>query len=390
MSQLIVKIREITEVLPHPNADRLEILKIDHWQTIYAKDKFKVRDQCVYFPPDTVFKEEVAAFLGILNYTSPLGRVNGVRPPGVRVRAIRLRSEESFGLVVTMKAAFDLLFKIGHVDENGEHMVGPIKGILSGKYETGDDVANEFRVTKYDPPEPCRDGDAARPHPAFHAYTGIENIRNFGDILEEGEEVVITEKLHGMNARVGKIKTVDDETGDVVYEYMCGSHGVRRKEFDANGVKSQFWNILTDQVKTLLDDLCDNQNNVILFGEILGPGVQDLHYGLKDKIFRVFDISVNRKYLDYDEKQKVYVKHNLVSVPFLYRGEFSWDIVNQYTSGPTTMCEAEEAGKFKGREGIVITPVTERFDVEIGGDGRVILKSISADYHARKGGTEYR
>jgi RNA ligase (TIGR02306 family) len=381
MSQLIVKIREITEVVPHPNADRLEILKIDHWQTIYNKDVFQAGDLCVYFPPDTVFPEDVAEYLGILNYTSPLGKVNGIRPPGVRVRAIRLRSEESFGLVITIDALDNVIQAFPKDEDNDE----PPELL-----EVGSDVADLFGVTKYTPPEPCRDGDAAAPHPRFHAYTGIENIRNFGDIFKDGEEVIITEKLHGMNARVGKIKTVDDETGDVVWEYMCGSHGVRRKEVDAKGVRSQFWNILTDPVKALLDELCNNENNVVVFGEIFGPGVQDMHYGLQEKVFRVFDLSVNMKYLGFEEKSAAFNAHGIVTVPILYRGPFSWDIVKEYTNGNTTMCEAGDAGKFKGREGVVITPVVERFDVEIGGDGRVILKSISADYLARKGGTEFR
>jgi RNA ligase (TIGR02306 family) len=382
MSQLIVKIREITEVLPHPNADRLDILKIDHWQTIYNKDEFKAGDQCVYFPPDTVFPEDVAEYLGILNYTSPLGKVNGIRPPGVRVRAIRLRGEESFGLVITIDALDNVMQTFPVEEEDSDEPPAFL--------EVGSDVAFLFGVTKYTPPEPCRDGDAASPHPRFHAYTGIENIRNFGNIIQEGEEVIFTEKMHGMNARVGKIKTVDDATGDVVWEYMCGSHGVRRKEFDAKEVRSQFWNILTDPVKALLDELCNNENNVVLFGEIFGPGVQDMQYGLKGKIFRVFDLSVNMKYLGYEEKTAAFNAHSVIPVPILYRGEFSWDKVNEFTSGPTTMCDPDDAGKFKGREGIVITPVVERFDVEVGGDGRVILKSISADYHARKGGTEFQ
>lgn len=353
------------------NADRLELLKIDHWQTIYKNGVFKKGDLCVYFPPDTVFEGDVAQRLDILNYTSPLAKVNGVRPPGARVRAIRLRSEESFGLVVP-------------IDK-----VSLFTDLPLTDFEVDTDVAEIFRVTKYEPPEPCQDGDAAKPHPAFHAYTNIENIRNFGDIFKEGEEVVITEKLHGMNSRLGKIRIINDD-GDIVWEYSCGSHGVRRKEFDFKGIRSQFWNVLNDQIKSLLDELCNNQNNVILFGEIFGPGVQDMQYGLKERAFRAFDIAVNRKYLSFDEKRALFDKHGIPAVPILYKGPFSWEIVKKHTDGLTTMCEEKDAGKFSGREGVVITPVEERFDPEIGGDGRVILKSISADYLSRKGGTEFR
>jgi len=48
------------------------------------------------------------------------------------------------------------------------------------------------------------------------------------------------------------------------------------------------------------------------------------------------------------------------------------------------MCEKKDAGKFSGREGVVITPIKERQ----GKIGRVILKAISADYLARKNPTD--
>ena len=31
----------------------------------------------------------------------------------------------------------------------------------------------------------------------------IENLRNFPDILQNGEEIIVTEKLHGTNSRIG-------------------------------------------------------------------------------------------------------------------------------------------------------------------------------------------
>ena len=83
-------------------------------------------------------------------------------------------------------------------------------------------------------------------------------------------------------------------------------------------------------------------------------------------------------------------RFGLEAVPVLYQGPFSWSVVEEHTYGPTTLCPPEAAGRFGGREGCVITPVTERYDADLGGTGRVILKSISADYLARKGGTDER
>ena len=70
-------------------------------------------------------------------------------------------------------------------------------------------------------------------------------------------------------------------------------------------------------------------------------------------------------------------------VPTLYVGPFSRDIVEIHTYGPTTLAEPKDIkSKFKDREGCVITPLVEQ---RIRGLGRVILKSVSADYRDRKG-----
>jgi hypothetical protein len=113
-------------------------------------------------------------------------------------------------------------------------------------------------------------------------------------------------------------------------------------------------------------------------------------YGLSNgaKGFRAFDVAVDGRYLDHDEKSALLGRIGVEMVPHLYRGPFSWEVVEEQTYGPTTMCPPEAAGRFQGREGCVVVPLVERYDPELGGGGRVILKSISADYLARKGGTD--
>ena len=136
-------------------------------------------------------------------------------------------------------------------------------------------------------------------------------------------------------------------------------------------------------------------NSIIIYGEYFGSGVQDLTYGLKDglKGFRVFDICINGRYLDYDVKvaicKTVKDKYGtfLELVPLVYRGPFSTEIVKKHTDGKTLMCDPSKAGEFKGREGIIITPVHERYDFEV---GRVIFKSVSVDYIGRKGAIDNR
>ena len=49
----------------------------------------------------------------------------------------------------------------------------------------------------------------------------------------------------------------------------------------------------------------DAQSSVIVFGEIFGPGIQDMHYGQKGLAYRIFDISVDGKYLDKTADQDI-------------------------------------------------------------------------------------
>jgi RNA ligase (TIGR02306 family) len=380
MSSLIVEVCRVGSVEKHPNADRLSICTVKGWRVCAGRDpetgrnQFEPGDKCVYIPPDSVLPPDLADRLNVTRYLSPLAKnADGVRPPGGRVRVARLRGEPSYGLIL-------------EPDDPG--------------LEVGTDVAALYGITKWEPPPVRADGDAERPHPAFHTYTDIENYRNFPDLLPDGEEVVFTEKVHGMNCRLGLVRT-DGGGGAPGWTFMAGSHDVRRKEFDARGRRSRFWECLTDPVRDLLVYVSSTPdpawggapaNGVVLFGEVYGSGVQDLWYGLENGRFgfRAFDLAVNGRYLDFDVKAALLARFGVAAVPILYRGPFSRARVEEYVSGPTTLCPPDWAGRFKGREGIVITPVRERavatparvFD-------RLVLKAISFEYLERKGGTEY-
>ncbi|WP_422928061.1 RNA ligase (ATP) [Singulisphaera sp. PoT] len=364
MSTLVVEVCEVKSVHPHPNADALEFITVKGWQVIVQKALgLKPGDRVVYFPPDSVLPPELADRLGITKYLSPLpSEIDGSRKPGLRVRAARLRGEPSYGTI--------------------DHEVDP-------SWEVGLDVKDHYGVTKFEPPVRPTDGESLPPVPAFHLYTDIENIRNFPDVFSPGEEVVITEKLHGKNCRLGLVRVLsDDETP--AFELMAGSRDMRRRQVDAKGRVSDFWRPMNEALEGLLRDLSGGEKSVIVFGELYGSGVQDMAYGLAsgEKRFRCFDITVDGRYVDHDVKVEALARHGVEAVPILYRGPFSWEVVEAESYGSTTMCSPDDAGKFKGREGCVITPVKERFDASFGGKGRVILKSISADYLARKGGTE--
>jgi hypothetical protein len=329
-------------------------------------------------------------------------------------------------------------------------------------WAVGTDLREHFGVTKWEPPVESADGEAEPAPPAFHTYTDIEHLANFPGIIADGEEVVLTEKLHAKNCRLGLVCEDDDAGGGSRWTWMAGSHGQRRKEsfvatrrFDAGDLveklvlrsidvpvghvleydggkfwrvaemrpkpagggtelfaeevfktgdgqfaprlkRSEFWEPMTDEVRALLEHVRDEctwpepKVGIVLFGELYGT--QDMKYGLRSaRGFRAFDLAVNGRYLDHDVKQSLCARFGVEVVPVLYRGPFADKLVEQYTDGPTTMCGPAEAGAFAGREGIVVAPAVERIDermIPTSTNGRVIFKSISADYLARKGGTD--
>lgn len=381
MSKLIVEVCAVDEVFPHPNADRLEICRIKGWEVISLKGQFKQGDRCVYIPYDVVLPPELAngpdddpvGRLDVVKYCAPLPKhYTGKRMPGSRVRAARLRGHKSFGIIMQINP------------ELGD----------DPQWEVGDDVAEHFGIEKWEPPEKCEDGDAAKSNSRFHTYTDIDKYANYPNCIENGTEVVFSEKIHGMNCRLGYVIAPNEE-GDASWTLMAGSHGVRRKEFTKKGKRSQFWDAFTDKIKKLLEMIASDdfewhvpKLSILIFGELYGVGIQDMAYGLHGKEFRVFDIAINEEYLDFDVRHSLLERFDIPIAPILYRGPFSPETLENYTIGPTILCAPEKAGKFKGREGVVCTPVKEHFSSILG--GRCIVKSVSVDYLSRRSATDNR
>jgi RNA ligase (TIGR02306 family) len=358
MSSLIVEVCKVEEILPIDGADRIERVRVKNWWCVSGKGQYNVGNKVVYLPPDSVISESLADRWGITKFCAKLGKeLNGDLIPGLRIKACRFRGVSSFGT-------------IQNPDED---------------WPIGHDVTEHYKVTKYNPPLKSNDGDADTPVEGFNKYTDVENLGNFPGVLIDEEEVIFTEKLHGSNCRVGFV------LNEGVWEWMGGSHSIRRKEFAENNARSRYWMPLSidpticplRKMILQISNLEKASFSVIVYGEIFGKGVQDMQYGQKGLSFRVFDIAVDGQYLDYDKANHYLTEAEIDQVPLLYRGPFSMKKVEEFADGPTTVCDiAEIEQPFKGREGIVVKPTKERFDGSFG--GRVILKYISADYHERK------
>lgn len=380
------------EVNPHPSADRMSIARIKGWNICVARDPVtgepwcKVGQKVVYFPPDCIIPQSVAERHGVAKYLGQLPKdEHGNRPPGGRVRVANLRGFKSYGYTAEPD------------DPN---------------WEVGTDVAEHYGITKYEPPVKTHSGGEERPNPnpVFHHYYDMENLRNFPNLFQDGEEVEVTEKLHGENTRLGLIRE-ENEHGQLVWKWAAGTHNVRRKQFStkSNGTTTEAtsWRCFNADIKSLLATHSDcgytpdeidtqpavkdnNGHDVILFGERYGSGVQDLWYGHTNGhfSFRAFDMTIDGRYLGVVAKKLYFTAFRIETVPEVWRGHYSFTKMDELSDGPTLVTSNSDHKSF--REGIVITSVNERQALT---DKKVMeraqLKCIGFTYLNRKEGTEY-
>jgi len=329
MSTFSVPVVRLGSVSRHPNADALSLTEVRGCPVVLRTGSFVEGDLAVYVPVDAVVDTTVPelAFLAADGKTT------------TRVRAKRLRGTFSMGLLVAPPA----------------------------DAQEGDDLAERLRIVKWEEPEPVSmAGEQAKAPSLLVPTYELEAWRHYGPMLfDSGEEVVVTEKLHGTNGRfvvdadgrlhVGSHRTWKQVDGTTVWARVAEQYGLREKLARHPGL--------------------------VFFGEVYGSGVQDMTYGhaggrLSLAFFDVFD-SVTGDYLSHGAAETMLGELALPTVPVLYRGPLDVALLSRL---------AEEDSVHGGiREGVVVRPVVERVSMAV----RCALKVVSERYLLRKGGTEH-
>lgn len=354
------------EVVPvimekHPNADSLSIVKVFGGYTccVRTEDWLGI-EKAVYIPPDSIVKTTRPEFSFLDD-----GKGKGES----RVKAKKLRGVVSFGCLIP----------------------APEIAVI------GEDWAEKLEVRHYEPPTEFErggailGGDCVKPPQIHVPKYDIDALRRYKDLFTHGEEVLITEKVDGTNAR---FVFHNDE-------FYCGSRNEWRAEFPNydhvtiesltskgvdeerakqiidrlnNGEKKTnvYWQILnsSNDLRLLLMDNPD----LVLFGEIYG-WVQKLRYGHKqgEVSFVAFDAMKDGQWLEPKELIDLCEKYN---VPFVFTFEeniFDFEKLCELSDGDSFMSRGER----QIREGIVIQPIQNRWAPEI---GRVKLKLVSGAY----------
>lgn len=322
MSEFNVVVIQIGKIGKHPNADSLSITHVlGNYPCIFKTGDFKEGDKAVYIPVDSIIPDNDKEFVFLGEHR--------------RIKARKLRGIFSMGL---------------------------LSHIRNQLWEVGRNVQKEYKIIKYESQIPINMEGEYESNPGLPKYTDIEGFRRWFDIIKKGEQIILTEKIHGTSSLFAYYKN----------RFWVGSHKTIKKENKNN----LYWRIA---YQYNLPELLKQYENYVFYGEIYGDKIQDLKYGCKlnEQKLVIFDISnlEQNKYLDWDQFLQITDKLKLPIPPILYKGIWNKNLI-KYAEGLTTLNNAIHV-----REGFVVKPYQERWDDQI---GRVILKYIGEGYYLRK------
>ena len=196
MSTFSCPVVRVAEVIDHPGADRLSIVRLEGlgYTCISGKlsdgsPRYKVDDWVVYIPSAAVLPEWLLKEMDFWNEETGKGTLAGA--DGNRVKPLRLRGVFSEGVL------YPVSYNPRHWQGNGLSVkTGPDPDDTMDDFMT-DDVSDAMGITKWEPPIPVgMAGEVANLFGSTVRYD-FERLEGVPDIFEPGEPVVATEKLHG-------------------------------------------------------------------------------------------------------------------------------------------------------------------------------------------------
>jgi len=307
----LVTIQRVKALTAIPDSDFLEAAHIMGWQCVVKKGEFREGDIGVYFEVDS-FLPELPRFEFLRASSFRDNEDNG---RGFRIRTMKLRGQLSQGLFLPFDSFPEL-----------------------AEYKEGDDVTEILQVKKWYMPETSTPGG-----------TIIGDRPNGIPASDEIRIQSALELLEQLSDKPYYITTKLDGTSGIVY-YIDGKIGCcsRNKEIK-DEVGALYW--VPVYKYGLKEKLVALGKNIVLTGEICGPGIQKNKLRIPAIEWSVFDVKDwdTGKYLPYDEALQLCADLGLSFVPLEERGEhFAYTL--------ETLLE-KARGKYKSgldKEGIVI------------------------------------
>lgn len=332
---------------PIQGKDRIELVHLkDCGYTTVCEKGHKVGDLVVFIKYDTVVPDnELFAFMKDFKFR-------------VKAKSFTIKDHDDWvigkiysqGIVLPLKKVTDFL-----------------NNILSWDLKEGNDITTELGVKKYIPPVQGS-GSSFGNMQAAGAFptelinkTDEENACSNMIALEEivGLPVYVTQKLEGSSLTAGY-----DNDG----EFFVCSRNNKLKEND-----NKFWEAVANAG---LKEKLANIPNIIVQGELVGPGIQKNKLGLDKPMVYVFNMveKIHRRRLTWDEMKQVEKEHGIELVPVcceLDSFDWSFEKLQKYS-------DIQKYANGEIAEGIVIRPQEPFYSKYLKGDWS--LKIINRDY----------
>lgn len=332
MDRKLASIRKISDIQPIEGADMIELVIVDGWKVVVAKNVgHKVGDLVIYCEIDSFLPiREEFEFLRKSSYKK---MADGTE--GFRLRTIKLRGQVSQGLILPISV-------LKPTDTN--IYVEPFEGL---------DVTEMLEIVKYEPPIPAElAGKVKGLFPSFLRKTDEERIQNLTSEYEgwknSDKRFYVTEKLDGSSA---------------TFYFKDGEFGVCSRNLELLETEGNtFWKVAR-QLK-LEEWLGTHETNYSIQGELIGEGIQGNPYNIKGQtvgFFNAFNIDT-QEYLGLEEFESLISSMGLKSVPILDR-EFTLpdtiDELLKYADSKSVLNSDFD------REGVVIRSVDRKISFKV-------------------------
>lgn len=283
----LASVRVIKDIVPHPNADKLELALVDGWQVVVVKDKHKKGEKVVYFEIDSLLPcKECFSFLHASCYASNSWVPDGY---GYRIRTAKLRKEISQGLVMGLSELFE------------EDFNPPV----------GTDLTEILGVLKWESPISIYTQGMARGNfPSFIPKTDQERVQNiYKDVVGNASLWEMSLKLDGSSM------TAYVKSGEVG---VCSRNLELKLEDNADNAFVDAF-IRYNLEESLKAFYATTKRSIAIQGELMGPKIQGNREEFHKNLFFVYDVyDIDRgTYLSQKERLWIVNNFDLVSVPII-------------------------------------------------------------------------
>jgi len=341
----LASIQTVNAVESIPNADAIEKIRVLGWWVVVKKGDHKPGDRLVYCEIDSLLPERPEfEFLRAGSFKPSQADASGVvtLPAGFRIKTIRLRGQVSQGICFPTS-------------------------ILPTDAPTveGADVSGSLGVLKWEPPLPVGMGGKVKGQfPGFLPKTDETRVQVLEAVLERhrGKKFYVTEKLDGTSF------TAFLRRGD----FGICSRNLWMDEADESNVLARVAKglRLEDKLRAARERL---GFDLAIQAEVIGPGIQKNKYALTAATLRVFSVLNVDAYrlLDHADSLALLADMQLEPVPQLGTIvlDHSVDELVAFSEGMSVVNRKIQ------REGVVLRPLSEEYDEEIG--GRLSFKAIN-------------